>query len=60
MSVKATVLEKTQSTQEYISKMASKEEPLRKCLRQQQTWEADQAEEVPRQDKILHLPLTDS
>uniref|UniRef100_A0A8C4WGB1 Reverse transcriptase domain-containing protein n=1 Tax=Gopherus evgoodei TaxID=1825980 RepID=A0A8C4WGB1_9SAUR len=54
VSVKATVLDETRSIQEYISKTAPKDELLRECLRQQQTWEEDQAEEVPWQDKILH------
>lgn len=36
VSVKATVLDETQSIQEYINKMAPKDELLRECLRQQQ------------------------
>lgn len=38
VSMKATVLDETQSIQEYINKMAAKDELLRECLRQQNTW----------------------
>lgn len=54
MSVKDTVLDETQSIQEYISEMAPTDELLRECLRQQQTETEDQPEEVPWHDKALH------
>lgn len=53
MSVKDTVLDKTQSIQEYISIQAPKDELLRECLRQKQTWEEGQAKEMSWQDKTL-------
>lgn len=54
VSLKATLLDKTQSIHGYISKMALKDELVRECLRQQQTREEDPADEVPWQDKTLH------
>lgn len=54
VNIKATVLDVTQSIQEYSIKMTPKNELLRECLRQQQGWEEDQEEEMLWQDKILH------
>lgn len=52
VSVKATVLDKTQSMQEYISKMAVEDELLRKSMKQQQTQEENQAKEVPCKTRV--------
>lgn len=54
MSIKAIVLDEIHNIQEYNSKTAYKDDLLKECLKQQQTWEKDQAEEIPLQDKSLN------
>lgn len=47
VSVKVSILDETQTMQEYINKMAPKDVLLNKYLKQQGIWKEDQAEKVP-------------
>ena len=50
----ALILDETQNIQEYIRKLAPKDELLGECPRQQQRGTDDQPEEVPWHSQALH------